>query len=368
MKSNAINDQEFLADVQSGQIQGLDVVCPKVAVLKFDRTKRPTQGLLTKSDAQNFADAVLESKTATWLDFTMNKQEDGALALVLKPFMHCPNFGSLCIQVVGANANKVIVSDADIDVLAELISKSNSLTVLNLFALKLTPSQQLKIITACIQSQSLDKISLSRGVYTEGGIPKETLTALGQLLSQSTKLKSIDFHNFSLSPSDLQFLLQNLAQNEQNNLAELILGMNPLGSSGLKTLVTFIQLPVCRLQKIDIGSTVTPDDTAEDFTQALCGIIGGNTPLKSLTCTHLRLGINSLEAVTEALKNNHHLTHLDLSNNAFLGSQQLRAIPAMSQVSEVAKTLFAEIDTKLKSNQDHSAESIRDIKSEKINK
>lgn len=336
MKCYEITDKTLLEDIRSGIARTLDIRCPK-----GPKIAREAQGLLTKHDAQILADAINSNKKITGVDLKINKLEAGALGTMIRSLIPCSDFQSLHLEVIGVNPVN-IVSDEDIAVLSELIRTSTSLTLLDLSSLLLTPTQQVTVVQACAESQSLEKI---RFFYC--GIAKEAMNAMSELLQRSLILRSLTLHSNLIESTDLKSLLMTLAGNNKNVLDELSLGCNPLGEASIAALADYVQLPVCKLTSIDIGSTRV---LAGDCADSVCKIISGNTQLKSFSCGPIAWGVEALRSIVQALDNNICITELELHGREFFASQRLPAISSLSQAAQSTQELLKEIKQKLDTN------------------
>lgn len=71
------------------------------------------------------------------------------------------------------------------------------------------------------------------------------------------------------------------------------------------------------------------------------------------------LGLLTLKKIAVAIQNNNCLSKLDLHGNPFMGSQRLAAIPTISEATQPALGLLEEIK-KLSTNEQHLLENTQD--------
>jgi hypothetical protein len=204
-----INDPYYLEDIRKGETSSLDIICPK-----FPKVPSQSHGLLTDHDANNLGTAIESKNKITALDLKFNQLETGALATILKSLSKCPHFQSLRLEILSPNDKKNIVSDADVASLSELISGSTSLTELNLSSLKLTAPQQVKIIEACVESQSLEKLRLFNcGISSVDPVCK--------IIRKNSQLKSLACGPIPFTVNALEDLVEALNGNNCLTVLEL---------------------------------------------------------------------------------------------------------------------------------------------------
>jgi Ran GTPase-activating protein (RanGAP) involved in mRNA processing and transport len=323
-----ISDKVYLEEIRTGVVTYAELYCANSTV--------------TMPSALKLADAISATNTLTVFNFGVKSQEPGALTVIFQALSRCQQLSHLYLDLKGKNT----VTESDVDSLVQVIKGCVLLTVLDISYMQLAPDQQLKIIQACSQSQSINKV-----LFSDWKIDPKVIPALGHFLETSSTLKWVGLHGNSLTPSELSVLLKGLSKNKSPVLEGLILGCNPIGPIGLAALATYIQSNKVVIKNLDIGLTYLDESCAD----SLFLIISCNSELESMICSNNELGFHTLKKIAMAMKDNNHLLKLDLHANSFHGNQRLAVVTDMSEVPQSSAQLLQQIDVKISLNKQSQA-------------
>ncbi len=318
-----ISDKAYLNDIQTGKVTFIEVYC--------------ADGKVVTKTAHALAEAIKVSHSITAFDMQASSQEPGALSEIFQTLSECQKLKFLYVDVKG----KSTLSDADVVALVKIITSCSELQVLYMTSMQLLPDQQIKIIGACILSQSLQKLNLR-----DWNLNSKSISQLGSLLEKSSSIRLLGLHNNAIGPNELSVLLKCLSNNRNSALEELELGSNPIGPIGLAALATYVTSKKITIKKLNLGWTDLNDSCAD----SLFNIIKCNSPLESLACNTNELGDDTLQKIEKAMHFNDHLVCLDLRSNNFHGNQQLAAVPDLAEIPNASAQLLSTINLKLEDN------------------
>ncbi|XP_059817780.1 ribonuclease inhibitor-like isoform X3 [Hypanus sabinus] len=297
---------------------------------------------LTAAGVVDLTSALSTNCSLTELDLAGNKLGDSGMKLVSEALRNpgC-KIQKLCLGSVSLTAAGVVD-------LVSALSTNRSLTELDLAGNKLGDSG-VKLVFEALRNPGckIQKLCLRSVGLTAAGV-----VDLTSALSTNPSLTELDLRDNELGDSGVKLVfeavrnpgckIQNLclrsvgltaagvldlasAVSTNCSLAELDLGGNKLGDSGVKLVFEALRNPKCKIQKLCLRSVGLTAAGVVDLTSAL----STNRSLTELDLGYNKLGDSGVKLVSEALKNPEcKIQTLGLRGNRFSsdGEKQLKSM------------------------------------------